>query len=158
MSELLIEVEYRQDESRQSPGRLTGVLLPYEVRAGDRPELFESDALYWLDGGILIREMHQRDRPILRAVPFQDGNTVRIDQPFPDTTAGRDAATNLREGVYTGLSVEFKAERETRRGNLRVIQRARLTGAGLVDYPSYRDALAEVRQRESRPSWRRIWL
>lgn len=155
MNEIIIPIEYRADDSQQSPGRLTGVLLPYETRAGDRPEMFERGALHWPDNGILIREMHDRSRPVLRAVPFLDGNELRIDQPFPDTQRGRDAAVNLREGVYTGLSVEFHAERETRRAGLRVIQRALLTGGGLVDIPSYREATAEVRQSERR---RKIWL
>ena len=153
MNELFIPVEYRADESRQTPGRLVGVLLPYETRAGDRPELFESGALHWPDGGILVREMHRRDSPILRAVPTVEGNELRIDAPFPDTQRGRDAAVNLRDGVYGGLSVEFQAERETRRGSLRVIQRALLTGAGLVDVPSYRAATAEVRGQARRRRW-----
>ena len=49
MDELFCQVEYRQDESRQTPGRLVGVLLPYERRAGDRPEMFEAGSLYWPD-------------------------------------------------------------------------------------------------------------
>ena len=155
MDQIVIPVEFRQDESRQTPGRLVGVLVPYGKRSGDRPEMFETGALYWPDDGILIREMHRRDSPIVKVVPFLDGSEVRIDAPLPDTTRGRDTAVNLREGVYTGLSVEFHAERETRRNGLRVIQRALLTGGGLVDIPAYREATAEVRQQEKR---RRFWL
>ena len=157
MSELLIEVRYEADATHKSPGRLTGVLLPYGQRAGDRPEIFERGALHWPDAGILVRAMHLREAPIMRAIPFLEGDELRLDSPIPDTTAGRDAAVNLREGVYTGLSVEFKAEREARRAGLRVIQRAALTGAGLVDYPSYRTALAEVRQQQERRA-RKVWL
>ena len=155
MDEFFCQVEYRQDESRQTPGRLVGVLLPYERRAGDRPEMFEAGSLYWPDSGILVREMHRRDSPILRAVPYTEGTEIRIDAPIPDTTRGRDAIVNLRSGVYGGLSVEFHAERETRRNGLRVIQRALLGGAGLVDIPSYREATVEVRARQGR---RRFWL
>ena len=61
---------------------------------------------------------------------------------------GRDAAALIRNGTLRGLSVEFRAERETFRDGLRVIQRARLTGAGLVDSPSYA-APVEVRRQES---------
>ena len=154
-NEIFCKVEYRRDESRQTPGRLTGILVPYGKRAGDRPEMFETGALYWPDDGILIREMHRRDSPIVRVIPYVDGSEVRIDAPLPDTVRGRDAATNLREGVFSGLSVEFYPEKETRRGNLRVLQRALLTGGGLVDIPAYREATAEVRQQEKR---RRFWL
>ena len=152
---LLVEVRFEQDETRASPGRLVGTLLTYGERAGDRPELFVRGALEWPPGGIVINEMHVRQAPILRAVPFLDGDKVQVDQPFPNTQRGRDAATNLREGVYTGLSVEFGALAEGRRGNVREIRRAVLTGGALVDRPAYTSSTAEVRQRAGR---KRIWL
>ena len=40
--EIRCKIEYREDESRQSPGRLYGVLMPYETRAVDRPEVFKA--------------------------------------------------------------------------------------------------------------------
>ena len=147
--QLIIPIEYRADESRQTPGKLVGTLMPYEQRAGDRPEMFDKGSLYWPNDGIVIRAMHRRDSPILRTLPIDDGDAIRIDDFFPNTTAGRDGAENLRRGVYKGLSVEFASEKETRRGGVRVIQRARLTGAGLVDIPSYQTATAEVRQRSA---------
>ncbi len=158
MDELLIPIEFRQDESRESPGRLVGVLLPYEVRAADRPEMFEQGALRIPPEGILLREMHRRDSPIMRIRPFLEGSELRVDQAFPNTTAGRDAAQNLRppDNIYSGLSVEFKAIRETRRGGVRLVQDGILTGAGLVDLGAYRQALAEVRQQATRR--RRLWL
>ena len=76
-----------------------------------------------------------------------DGTNLRIDSPLLNSTAGRDAAEELRAGVLTGLSVEFKATKETRRNGLRVIQKATLGGAGLVDYPSYLGAKAELRAK-----------
>ena len=153
--ELLIEVRFELDETRASPGLLVGTLLTYEERAGDRPELFASGALAWPENGIVINEQHNRQAPILRAVPFLEGKEVRIRQPFPNTQRGRDAATNLREGVYTGLSAEFAALAEGRRGQLREIRRAVLTGAALVDSPAYKGSTAEVRQRARR---KRLWL
>ena len=156
METLLIPIEYRQDESRQSPGLLIGTLLTYETRAGDRPEMFESGALRWPESGIVINEGHDRSQMILRTVPFLEGREVRISGRLPDTSKGRDVATNMRADppLYGGLSIEFDAERETRRSGLRVIQRALLTGAGLVDRPAYRDSVAEVRQQQRR----RLWL
>ena len=157
MDEIIIPIEYRQDnDGRGGPGRLTGILMPYGRRAGDRAEQFERGALRWPDAGILVRAMHERARPVLRAIPFLDGDNLRIDAAFPDTVEGRDAATNLREGIYTGLSVEFRTFKEVRRAGVRTILDAALTGAGLVDYPSYVEAVAEVRQQEHRR--RRLWL
>ena len=141
------EIRYSEDQSRESPGRLTGTLITYEVRAGDRPEIFRRGSLRWPENGILVREMHQRQEPIVRVIPYVEGDTVKVDTPLPNTTRGRDAVTNIREGVYTGLSVEFHAEDEGRRGNLREIRRAMLGGAGLVDSPSYTGSTVEVRAR-----------
>ena len=45
MENLLCEVRFAEDPSRLSPGRLTGTLVTYEVRAKDRPELFARGAL-----------------------------------------------------------------------------------------------------------------
>lgn len=148
MPNLLCEVRFQEDETRATPGRLTGVLMTYGERASDRPEMFDPGALYFPPNGLLVNEQHNRQAPILRASPTVDGKTVLIDSPFPDTARGRDAATNLREGVLTGLSVEFFPEKETTRGGLRVIQRAFVPRAGLVDAPSYTGSTAEVRDRQ----------
>ena len=160
MEQLTCEIRYSQDESRQTPGRVTGTLIVYEKRAGDRPELFERNSIHWPEQGIVINEMHQRNTPVLRVVPFLDGDELRIDAPLPDTLRGRDAATNIRENVYTGLSLEFRAERERRRGGVRSIQRAFVPRAALVDSPSYTDSLVEVRAKDSIVTPRRIfeWL
>ena len=119
--------------------------------------MFDPDSLYWRESGILIREQHRRDSPILKTVPIVDGKMVRINAAAPDTQRGRDAVTNVREGVYTGLSVEFAAEKETRRNGMRVIQRAFLDGCGLVDFPSYTNSLVEARAKEV-AGRRRLWL
>ena len=105
-----------------------------------------------------LRAMHRRDSPIMRIRPYLEGSELRVNEPFPNTTAGRDAATNLRppNAIYSGLSVEFKAIRETRRSGIRILQDALLTGAALVDVGAYRQAIAEVRQQATRR--RRVWL
>ena len=151
MEELACEIRYEIDDSRQSPGRLKGTLITYERRAGDRPEIVARGAFHWRDGGIVINDQHRRESAIVRATPFLDGDDLMIDTPLPDTQAGRDAATNVRDGVLTGLSVEMAVESEGRRGGLREIRRARLVRAGLVDSPSYRDSKVEVRAKG--PYW-----
>ena len=65
----------------------------------------------------------------------------------------------MRAGLLTGLSVEFSATKETRRGGLRVIQSAILGGAGLVDFPSYQGAKAELRGKtDTQARIARLWL
>ena len=121
--------------------------MTYEKRASDRRELFRRGAIHWPETGLVVNDMHDRRAPLLRAVPFLDGDALKIDAPFPDTQRARDAATNLREGILTGLSVEFYAEKETRRAGIREIVRAYVPRAGLVDTPSYADSLVEVRAK-----------
>ena len=157
--ELICEVRFSEDETRQSPGRLSGILMPYGVKAQDRQEMFELGALVWPPEGILVRRMHDRASPLLKVIPYLDGTDLRIDSPLLNTAVGRDTAEELRTGVLTGLSVEFNATRETRRGGLRVIQSAILGGAGLVDYPSYKGAKAELRAKtDTQARIARLWL
>ena len=141
------EVRFEADSSRESPGRLKGTLIHYERQARDRREIVARGAFHWRDGGIVINDQHRRESAIVRATPYLDGDELKIDEPIPDTQAGRDAALNVRNGVLQGLSVEMQVEAEGRRGALREIRRARLVRAGLVDDPSYRESKVEVRAR-----------
>ena len=152
--EIRCAVELREDGERQSPGRLTGVLLRYGERAHDRPELFEAGALRWPDNGIVLRRQHNRGQPIMRVIPEVRAGAVVLDAPLPDTAAGRDAAREIRDGLFSGLSVEFRATSQSYRAGVRRIAGALLNGAGLVDQPSYTGSRVEVRGRKGR----RIWL
>ena len=148
MDEIRFSVELRDDEQR-GPGRLVGTLIRYNERAKDRPELFEPDSLRWPKDGIVLNRQHERRSPILRFVPRVDGTEVRIDETLPDTQAGRDAAAEIRAGLFRGLSIEFKAVRERLAGGVRRIAEAVLGGAGLVDNPSY---ATTVEVRKTKPS------
>ena len=160
MDQLLCELRF-EDDGRESPGRLTGTLVTYLEVARDRPELFTRGALEWETDGIVINEMHNRQAPILRAIPFLDGDALKIDAPLPDTARGRDVATAMRQEnpLYTGLSLEFNALAEGRRGNLREIRRAKLVRAGIVDRGAYGGSTVEVRH-EGQTTGRRmhLWL
>ena len=91
-----IEIRLAEDPSRNGPGLLQGVLIPYERRAADRAEMFKAGALHWPEGGVVLREQHNRQAPIVRFVPKVDGSEVRASIPLPDTTRGRDAALLVR--------------------------------------------------------------
>ena len=149
MDALVFEIRQRDDPTRESAGRLTGVLLRYGEVARDRKEVFARGSLSWPAEGIVINEQHNRQAPILRAIPFLDGDEVKIDAPVPSTQRGRDAITNIREGVYSGLSIEFASRSEGRRGNLREIRSAFLGAAALVDTGAYSSARVEVRAEAS---------
>ena len=155
MDELRCTIEYREDESRQSPGRIVGVLLSYGEQALDRAEKFEAGSLHWPDGGIVLNEQHNRQAPIMRFTPEVVGKEVQIDAPLPDTQRGRDAAIMVKNGTFTGLSIEFRSESEGRSAGTRMIRRASLSAAALVDSPSHKSSV-EVRGKAGRRP--RVWL
>lgn len=134
---LCCELELRADDSRLSPGRISGVLLTYGSRARDRAEVFADGALSWEEAGVLLNVQHDRAQPIMRFVPELRGQDLVIDAALPDTSRGRDAAVMVRNGTLRGLSVEFRSLEEDRQGGMRRIRRARLGGAGLVDSGAY---------------------
>ena len=158
-TEIRCKIEYRTDEDRQSPGRLTGVLMPYGTQASDRMERFTAGSLHWPPGGIILNESHDRKSPIIRITPEERDGAVYIDVRLPDTMRGRDAATSVRNCTLQGLSVEFMAEAEDREAGIRVITRAALLGAGLVTDPSYVDAAVQIRHKKLWESGRRLrWV
>ena len=154
-TEIRCSVELRQDDTLASPGRLYGMLMTEGERAGDRPEVFEPGSLEWPEGGIVVNRQHARRAAIMRVIPERRGSQVVIDAPLPDTAAGRDAAVEVRSGLFVGPSVEFRAKRQRYTGGVRHVTAALLTGAGLVDDPSYKGSRVEVRESGRR---RRVWL
>ena len=145
MDEIRCEIRIAQEADK--PARLVGTLLPFGVQAQDRAELFERGSLSWAEGGIILNRQHQRGSPILRFTPLEVEGRLVVDEPLPDTAAGRDAAAEIRGGLFRGLSVEFRAVRQTIVGGVRRITEGILTGAGLVDSPSYSQATVEARAR-----------
>ena len=139
MDDLLVELRFEDDSSRESPGFVSGTLMVYGERAKNIPERFAPGALEWPAEGIVINAQHRRDAPVLRATPTVDGNRVEIRAALPNTTAGRDTRENIKTGVYRGLSVEFeRASVEAEMiGGIRTIRRARLVRAAFVDSPEY---------------------
>ena len=157
MDEIRCKIELREDENRLGPGRLVGTLMAYSERASDRAEVFEPGSLSWPESGIVINRQHLRQSPILRCVPVVDGNEVKIDSPLPDTTAGRDCAAEVRSKLMTGMSIEFRALKETFVGGVRRISEAVLSAAAVVDAPSFAGSTVEVRAKP-RHKRRQIWL
>ena len=160
-TEIRCKVELREDDTLASPGRLTGVLLTYNERASDRPELFERGSIdldaITANGGIVINRQHTRGAPITRVIPELRGDELVIDQALPDTQAGRDAAVEIRSGLMRGLSVEFKALRARMVSGVRRISAATLVAGGLVDDPSYAGSTVEVRDKGQTETWLRPW-
>ena len=144
---LTCEIRFREDETRQSPGVLSGTLVTYLEIAGDRKERFLDGSLQWPEKGIIVDEMHNRAAPILRTLPYLEGRAIKIEAPLPNTARGRDAGMMVQDGTFRGLSVTFHALRESRRAGVREISSALLIRAGLVDDPSYAGSTVEVRAK-----------
>ena len=156
MREIRCRVELRADADRRSPGRLTGTLLTYGEKASDRAETFAPGSLSWSPEGVVLRRQHDRSQPILRFVPELRDGALIVDTALPDSVAGRSTATEIRSGLFTGLSVEFVPSEERHRGGVREIVKAELVGAGLVDQPSYGGSRVDVRSKSRRRQ--RVWL
>ena len=160
-TEIRCKVELREDDTLSSPGRLTGTLLTYGERASDRPELFERGSIdlaaITASGGIVINRQHTRGAPIMRVIPELRGDALVIDARLPESTAGRDAAVEIRSGLMRGLSVEFKALRARMVSGVRRISAATLVAGGLVDDPSYSGSTVEVRDKGQTETWLRPW-
>ena len=141
-------IEYAEDPTRESAGRLTGVLVTYGERAKDRPDVYEQGALTWptAGGGIVLNEMHDRKQPLKRFTPYLDGAALRVDFPLPPTQRGRDAAYMVRDGTYTGLSMEVARDSivATYRDGIRHISRGRLVAAALVDDSAFLGSVVDV--------------
>ena len=149
MDNLLCEVRFVDDSTRQTPGTLSGTLLTYGQRARFKPEIVERGALYWDGDNLPVNRMHQRGEIFARFAPIVDGDTIRIETPLPNTTRARDAATDVRDGVLTGLSVEMLRSSIVARyvNGVRHITKAQLVGAGLVDLAEY-DTTVDVRHAD----------
>ena len=160
MDEIRCEIELKESENRSGPGRLVGTLMSYGQQASDRAEVFEIGSLEWPKAGIVVNRQHLRSAPVARLVPTIEGDKVMIDAPLPDTTAGRDAAAEIRSGLMRGLSIEFRSVRQTFVNGVRRISAAVLSGAAIVDSPSYAGSSVEVRAKGSgtRPTEATLWL
>lgn len=151
---LYFPIELRESENG-GPGVIRGLLLPFETKATDRSELFRNGSVTWPSGGLVLNQQHDRTKALARFEPESRDGGLWVDAKLSDTAQARDAATLIRDGVLTGMSIEFSAQAETREAGVRVILAATLSGGALVDNSSYPTTVS-VRERSHR---RRIpWL
>ena len=143
-------------EDRAEGARLVGILLPFNTEARDRREVFEPGSVTWDEGGVVLRRQHNRQQPILKFTPVERDGALTVDVPIPATAAGADCEAEIRSGLLTSLSVEFRATKQTIVAGVRRISAALLVGAGLVDSGAYAEAVVEARARAE--AERERWL
>ena len=155
-------IEYAVDTTRESPGRLTGVLVKFGEQASDgRKDVYDAGSLSWPDGGIVLNEMHDRKMAIKRFSPYLEGDELRVDFPLPPTQRGRDAATMVKDGTYSGLSMEVARDSivATYRAGVRHISRGMLVAAALVDEAAFLGSVVDVHgKRETNRLGVLAWL
>ena len=147
------EIQFRDDETRQGPGRLQGKLLTYGERIAHTKgaEQFEPRSLQWGEDGVVFYDSHDQTprKPVAIVTPTQTDAEARVDFLLPDSPAGRRIAQQVRSKELRGLSIEFRAEIEKQVDGIRRITKAWLTGLAAVANPAYSSATVEVREKLS---------
>ena len=151
-----MKIERRFTELRQEGRRLSGVAIRYgsiAVFPWGR-ERFEAGAfgdVGQLD--VILNSHHVRARPLARTaggglqlVDTETELTIRAD--LPPTSEANDVLALVRSGVLRGLSIEFSAQAERlEEGDLRIVERAKLSAIGVVDRPQYETSTVQARRR-----------
>ena len=135
-----------ESEDRSGPGVITGLLIPYEQEARDRPERFQKNSARW-SGSVPLNRMHVRTEVVARAELEQRDAGVYLKAKLPDTLRARDLATEVRAGIHRGLSCEMKVAKHRIEKGVRVIMDAVIGGAGIVTDGAYATEL-QVRDKD----------
>ena len=139
-------------EIRVEGRRLTGTVMRYGEVSPSHRERFEPGSLRMADA-VHLDLNHDRERAVAwhpgGGLELRDeGGALVLSAEVPPIPAGDRALEEIRTGKATGLSVEFRAVKETRSDGVRVIEDAILSGVGLVAQPSYTGSRIEARARK----------
>ena len=93
-------------------------------------------------GDVILNASHDRTTPLARTggagLELTDtAERLAFSATLPDTRAADDVLELVRTGVMRGASVEVRVTAERFESGVRVIERARLSGIGVVDTPAY---------------------
>lgn len=154
-------IERRYVELRQGPGRtLEGVAVRYgdTARLPWGEERIEPGAFAPIDD-VVLNAHHDRTTPLARTgagLTLEDtAERLALSAELPATQAADDILALVRAGVMRGLSIEFRAVAERFEAGVRIIERAVLSGIGVVDTPAYPQSEVEARRRRGE---RRTWV
>ena len=128
-------------ELRAEGRRLSGTVLRYGDVSPTHKERFAPGSIR-LAEAVHLDLAHDPER----AVAWHPGGGLTLDNgresltmraALPPIPAADRALAEIRAGRVNGLSVEFRALKESRDGEIRVIEDAVLAGIGIVRAPSY---------------------
>ena len=140
---------HRQAELRAEGRRLSGTVISWGDQSDYHGERFEPGSVR-IPGAVTLNLRHRT----LETVAYhpdgglslmENDHGITMSAELPPTPAGDLAFQEVRAGRLPGLSVEFFSEAERRDADIRVIERARLVGIGLVSSPSYPGSRVEAR-------------
>ena len=144
-------------EIRVEGRRISGTVMVYDEVSPSHRERFLPGAFRLADS-VHLDLGHDPERVVAwhpgggLDLHDEDGAMILSAEVAP-IPAGDRALDEIRTGATAGLSVEFRALRESQVDNVRVIQEAILSGIGIVGNPSYAGSRVEARNRR-----RRVWL
>ena len=139
-------------EIRVEGRKLTGTVMRYGEVSPSHKERFALGSLRMADA-VHLDLNHDRERAVAwhpgGGLELRDEDGVMIlSAELPPIPAADRALDEIRTGKATGLSVEFRAVKESRSEGVRVIEDAILSGVGLVSQPSYEGSRIEARSRK----------
>ena len=150
-----MEFERRYTAELRAEGRrLTGVVMKYGDVSPSHRERFEPGALRMAES-IHLDWNHDPERAVAwfpgGGLAIENGrDSVTMRAELPPIPAADKAIAEIKAGRANGLSVEFRAVKERRDGDIRVIEDAILSGIGIVKAPSYGGSRVEARRRSGR--------
>ena len=139
--------ERRTSEFRLDGRTLIGTAIRYGDMSPGHRERFQAGAFAPLPASLSLNLQHDEAREIANTgagLVVQDSATelsLRCE-----LREGSAELNLVRRKALNGLSVEFHALQESRDNGIRVIERADLSGIGLVDMPSYPASRIELRR------------
>ena len=156
----MIETRFSELRFDQAKRRVTGVVMKY----GDPALIPAVDGSTWeervLSGAfgdvtgkrISVVYQHDHNRPVAATLGggaiIEDGPEVmKLSAVLGESRDAQDAYSNLKNGVFSGLSVRMLVKDHVidRAARRRDVRRAELLHVGLVDSPAYESSLAEAR-------------
>ncbi len=155
--------EYRYAELRLADdGAIDGVVVRYgsEASVMDFRERIEPGAFAFDD--VILNLHHDRTRPIARTdgggLTLSDTKDALTARAVPVGPDAKGALELVQKRVLRGFSVEMAVQSDRFEHGVRVIDRAKLVGIGLVDRPAYSDSQAQIAKRfaiDCKPG--RVW-
>ena len=141
-------------ELRAEGRRLSGTVMRYGDVSPTHRERFEPGSLRMAEA-VHLDLFHDMERAVAwhpgGGLELTNGkDELRMAAALPPIPAANRALAEIRAGRATGLSVEFRADKERQAGGIRVIEAATLSGIGIVRSPSYQQSRVEARGRSGR--------